>query len=164
MVEKIIAGLAVAVIMAVSTWAWRKFLRPEIRIMTATEQGPTSRELGFTETAVKITIWNQSGKDIQIKDIRLMFCGNFGAPVAQEAPPGRSHRELPVSLTSGADENWFIPAQRLSELLRSLYHPQQMVDPAMKNVKLHARCMTGTGKVYKSPSFMFSTDPNSHWP
>ncbi len=37
--------------------------------MTATEPGPTSRELGFTEPAVKITVLNKSSKDVKIKGI-----------------------------------------------------------------------------------------------
>ena len=160
----IVAPLIVAVIIAVSAWIWRKFFRPEIRIMTATEQGPTNRrELGFTEPAVKITIMNKSSKDITIKDIRLMFCGAFGASVALEAPSGRSHCELPVNLASGADDHWYIPAEKLSKLLRSLYHPQPRGKSSMKKVKLHARCITGTGKVYKGSPFLFPTDPGVHW-
>ena len=159
----IIAGLIVAVIIAVSAWIWRKFFRPEIRIMTATEQGPVSRELGFTEPTVKITVMNKSSKDIQIKDIRLMFCGFFGASVKPEAPAGRSHRRLPVSLASSAEEIWHLPAEQISGLLRSLYRPQQEGKSSMKKVKLHARCITGTGKVYKGYTFLFSTDPDSHW-
>ena len=119
LLETVIAGLTVVVITAVSTWIWRQLFRQEIGIMIATEQGPTSRELGFTEPAVKITLMNKSGKEIRIKDIRLMFCGVFGVSVAPEAPAGRSHRGLPVSLASGAEEIWYIPAEQLSALLRS---------------------------------------------
>ena len=162
-VATLVGTLAATVITAVGVWTWRKFFRPGIRIMTATEKGPIGRELGFTEAHVKITLMNKSSKDVQIKDIRLMFCGAFGASVAPEAPAGRSHRGLPVSLAAGTDEIWYIPAERLSRLLRSLYHPPSRAKSSLKKVRLHARCITGTGNAYKSSAFLFSTDPNSHW-
>ena len=161
--ESVVAGLAIAVITAVGTWTLRRIFRPEIRIVAAIEQGPTSRELGFTEPAVKITLTNKSGNEIRIRDIRLMFCGVFGAPVAPEAPPGRSHPELPASLASGALDHWHIPAEQLSSLLRSLHRPRHNTATAIHNLKLYARCITGTDKVYKSSSFLFSTDSDSHW-
>ena len=161
--EQVIAGLAVLVIAAVVAWTFRSIFRPEIRIVAATEQGPTSREFGFTEPAVKITLTNSSGKEIRIRDIRLMFCRGFGAPVAPEAPPGRSHLELPASLASGTGGHWYIPAERLSDLLRSLQMPPKRATTETHNPKLYARCATGTDKVYRSSSFRFSTDSSSHW-
>ena len=89
-IAAIIAGLALAVFTLVGVWLFRKVFRPEIRIVTAIEKGPTRRNLGFTEAAVKITLTNESTKDIRIKDIRLMFCGHFGRAVAIEAPAARS--------------------------------------------------------------------------
>ena len=164
LLETVIAGLAVVVITAVGTWIWRKIFRPEIRIIAATEQGPTSLELGFTEPAIKITLTNKSRNEIRIKDVRLMFCGVFGARVAPEAPAGRSHRNLPVSLASGAVDHWYIPAEKLSDLLRSLYRPREHAATETYNLKLYARYITGTDKVYKSSLLLFSTDSNSHWP
>lgn len=161
--DTVIAGLAVVVISAVGTWMIRRIFRPEIRIVAATEQGPTSRDLGFTEPAVKITLTNKSGNEIRIMDVRLMFCGVFGAPVAPEAPPGRSHPELPATLAAGALDHWYIPAERLSSLLRSLHRPRHNSATEIHNLKLYARCITGTDRVYKSSSFRFSTDSNSHW-
>ena len=163
LLEKIIAGLAVVVITAVGTWILRKIFRPEIRIVAATEQGPTTRELGFTEPAVKITLTNKSGNEIRIEDVRLMFCGVFGAQVAPEALPGRSHPKLPASLASGAVDHWYVPAEQLSALLRSLHRTRGNVATEIPKVKLYARCITGTGKVYRSSSFHFSTDSNTHW-
>ena len=160
--ETVIAGLAVVVISAVGAWILRKIFRPEIRIVAAAEQGPTSRELGFTEPAVKITLTNKSGNEILIRDIRLMFCGVFGAPVASEAPPGRSHPKLPAGLASGAIDHWYIPAEQLSDLLRSLYRPRKSAATETHNLKLYARCVTGTDKVHRSSSFPFSTDSSSH--
>ncbi len=78
LVEQIIAGLTVAVITGGSIWLWRDFFRPELQILTVIEQGPTSREFGFTEPAVKITVMNKSSESVQIKDICLIFCGDFG--------------------------------------------------------------------------------------
>lgn len=161
---EVIGGLILAILVPFGIWFFRKLFRPEIRITTAIEKGPTSRELGFTEPAVKITLVNVSSKDIQIKDIRLMFSKHFGASVAPEAPPGRSHSELPASLATGAEESWYIPAQQLSSLLRSLSRPPNKAGTVPTTVPLHARCLTGINKFYKGASFSFSTDPNSLWP
>ena len=145
-------------------WIFRKLFRPEIRLTTAVEKGPTTRELGFTEPAVKITLANVGSKDIQVKDIRLMFSKHFGASIAPKAPPGRSHPELPASLPTGAEESWYIPAQQLSSLLRSLCRPPSKAGTVPTAVRLYARCMTGTNRIYKGPSFSISTDPNSLCP
>ena len=161
---EVIGGLVLAVMVPFGIWFFRKLFRPEIHIITAVEKGPTTRELGFTEPAVKITLANVSSKDIQVKDIRLMFSKHFGASIAPEAPPGRSHPELPASLATGAEESWYIPAQQLSSLLRSLYHPPNKAGTAPTAIRLYARCLTGTNRIYKGPSFSFSTDPHSLWP
>ena len=162
-IAAIIAGLIVSILVAFGPWLWRKLFRPEIRIMTATKQGPTSRELGFTEPAVKITIINKSDKALQIRDIRLMFCSAFGVAVHPKAPGGFSHRQLPVCLASGASDHWYIPAEQLSAFLRGLHHLPGKAGAAMPNLKIYARCITSTDKVYKGPSFPFSTDSNSFW-
>ena len=136
-------------------WTWRRGSRGKIRVETRTERGPETRELGFTETAIKITVMNESGSVVSIRDIRLMFCGAYGVPVKLIAPPGRSHPELPASLKSGAEGNWYIPAEQLSALLYDLYRPPSTTRPKRGKVKLRARCIIGSGKVYKSPAFSF---------
>ena len=163
-IAAIIAGLVLTALVPVMAWLFRKVFRPEIHIVSAMEKGPTSRELGFTEPAVRITLTNKRSKSIRIKDIRLMFCGHFGASIAPEAPAGRSHRALPVSLASGKDDHWFIPAEKLSALLRSLHRPPKITGTELGTVTLYARCVTGTNQIYKGPSFPFSTDSNSNWP
>lgn len=163
MLEQIGATIIGGIALIVLGWAWRRFSGDRIQIQTAVEQGPTSRELGFTEPAVKITVINKSESEIEIKDIRLMFCRAFGASVVPEAPPGRSHPELPVRLNSGAEENWYIPAAQLSELLRSLHRPRSSTRTAEGTLKLFARCITGTDRICKSPAFKFPKDRNAHW-
>lgn len=158
----IISGIVLAIIIPIGVWLFKRVFRPDIRLSAAIEKGPTTRELGFTEPAVKITLANVSNKDIQIKDIRLMFSKHFGASIAPEAPPGRSHPELPASLATGAEESWYIPAQQLSNLLCSLCRPPNRAGTAPTAVRLYARCITGTNRIYKGPSFSFSNDPNSH--
>ena len=129
--------------------------------MTAKETAPPIRKLGFLEPTVKITIINKSDKAIQIRDIRLMFCGAFGAAVASEAPGGFSHRKLPVCLASGASDHWYVPAEKLSALLRGLHHPPGKAGAATSNLEIYARCITSTDKVYKGPPF--SLDSNSRF-
>ena len=164
MLEQFGEALSVKVLTDVMNWIRRRFARDRIRVETLLQRGPTSRELGFTETAIKVTVVNESEKAIRIKDVRLMFCGAFGASVAPTAPAGRSHPALPMRLDSGAEENWFIPAEKLSGLLCSLHHPQSPTRAATRTVMLHARCITGVGRVYKSCAFPFSTNPDSRWP
>ena len=160
---EVIGGLIIAILVPFGNWFFRMLFRPELRITTAVEKGPTTRALGFTEPAVKVSLANVSSKDIQIKDIRLMFSRHFGASIAAEAPPGRSHPELPASLTTGAEESWYIPAQKLSSLLHSLCRPPNKGGTVPAAVRLYVRCMTGTNRIYKGPSFTISTDPNSLW-
>ena len=148
----------------VMNWTQRRFARGGIRVEAMLESGTVTREYGFTEKALKVTVMNESESEIKIRDIRLIFCGAYGASVAPEAPQGRSHSELPVSLDSGMEKDWYIPEEKLSELFRSLYHPQLSTQSEREMVTLHARCITGTGKVYKSSSFQFPTDPNAHGP
>lgn len=104
-IAKVIAGVILLVIAPIGGWFLRKVFRPEIHIETTIEKGPTTRELGFTEPAVKITLVNNSTKDIQIRDIRLIFCRHFGASIVPEAPPGRSHHQLPLTLPSGKEDS-----------------------------------------------------------
>ncbi len=159
----IIVRLAVSAISRASTWIFERRFRPEIHIDSAIEQRPANRELGFTEPVVKITLTNKSWTEVRIRDIRLMFCGVFGASITPEAPRGRSHLELPASLPSGEVGHWYIPAEQLSDLLRSLYRPPDAPASEFHDLKLYARCITGTGKVYRGSSFAFSTDSNAHW-
>ena len=142
-------------------WIWRRSSRGKIRVETRLERGPSTRELGFTESAIKISVVNESVAAITIVDIRLMFSGGYGASVAPLPPPERSHPKLPASIKSGTEGDWYIPAEKLSALLYDLYHPPSTTKPIMRKVKLYARCITGSGKVYKSPAFSFPTDPGS---
>lgn len=159
-IEAVIAGLILSALIPLV----RRILRPEIRVRAAIEKGPVIPALGFTEPAVRITLANRSGKDIQIRDVRLMFCGHFGASIDPKAPPGRTHPKLPASLPAGSEEHWYIPAEMLSGLLASLHRPRQEPEFASTKIKLYARCMTGANRCYRSPPFSFSTDRNSHWP
>ena len=160
----VIAAVIAGLILLALTPVVRRILRPEIRVRAAIEKGPTTTALGFTEPAVRITLANKSGRDIQITDVRLMFCGHFGASIAPEAPPGRTHPKLPASLAVGSEEHWYIPAQKLSGLLASLHRPRKEPDFALATVKLYARCMTGANTCYKGLPFSFSTDWDSDWP
>lgn len=141
----------------------RQFSRKAVRIETVLEQGPSTRRSGFTEPVVKIIVVNESDHSIKIIDIRLIFCGEYGAPIELEAPPERFHPVLPVDLDSGTQENWYIPAEKLSSLLRLIHRPPSTTIQTSGEVRLHARCISGEGKVFKSPAFQFSLNPNSHW-
>ena len=136
-------------------WIRRRLVRKAVRIETVIERGPVTRRSGFTEPAIKVTVMNESKRLIKIRDIRLMFCGDYGASVLLKAPPERSHPELPMDLDSGTDAHWYIPAEQLYTLLSSLYQPPSTTGPTSREFTLRARCITGTGKVYRSSPFLF---------
>lgn len=157
-----ILGLLIAVpsfaILLLRWWAQKK-----VRVGTIVERGPMSLEHGIVESAVRITLANESKQSIEIKDIRLIFCGKYGASVAPEAPKGRSHPELPTQLDSGSEISWYIPGEKLSDMLRSLHAPTT-VPLSSRTVKLHVRCTGATGRVYKGSSFLFSLKPSEYSP
>lgn len=141
-------------------WIRRRLVRKAVRIEAVIERGPVTRRSGFTEPAIKVTVMNESKRSIKIRDIRLMFCGNYGAPVKPRAPEERSHPELPMDLDSGTDAHWYIPAEKLYALLCDLYQPPSTTGSTSREFTLHARCITGTGKVYRSSLFRF---PRPEW-
>ena len=161
-VVTVVGGAILAALTALGTWLWRRFVRPEIRLSATTEAGPASRELGFTEPAVKITVSNVGSSPVVIKDVRLMFCRGFGAAVAADAPSGRAHPKLPVSLEAGTDEIWYVPAEKLSGLLCGLRRPERGGSPRSQ-VKLDVRCVAGN-RVHQGARILFPTDPGAHWP
>lgn len=158
----ILGGLIAVVTLVVPSIFWLRGRRPiqnKVRIETVVEPGPcypeVSRELGFTPPAVKISVVNEGEQTIKLSDIRIMFSGEYGCPVVTEAPPGRQHPKLPSDLNPGTVEHWYINAEYLAGLLLSLHRPPSTTVSRSRKVKLHARCISGTGKVYKSPSFLF---------
>ena len=160
----VVASIIAAAFLGLAGLLWKKYFRHDIRILSVVEKGPTSREFGFTEPAVKITIYNKTSRDIVVVDIRLMFCGNFGESVVFPAPEGRSHRDLPATLRAGSEEHWYVPAEQLSDHFLRLYRPRNQAANQTGNLRLYARCLTGTGKVYQGSLLLFSTDARSHWP
>lgn len=139
----------------------RFHLRRSVRIEITEERGPVSRQYGFTEKSVNVTVKNHSGADMTIEDVRLMFTNAYGAPVLSEAPQPRSHPKLPVTLDSGTVKIWYFPAEKLSSLLQSLsVEPQKNGE----RVKVWPRVTTSSGDGFRGPSLWLSTDPNSHWP
>ena len=157
-----ILGCLLAVIPFVF-WLKRRSGQGKLRIETVVEQGPVSRESGLTQPAVKITVANEGEQSIKVSDVRLMFCGRYGVPVESQAPLERQHPALPTDLNSGTVEHWYVPAEDLSRLLRWLHRSPSTTVSMSRKVRLHARCISGTGKVYKSSSFHFSVNPNVHF-
>lgn len=152
----------IALLVGTANWIRQRLTKGGIRIETAIERGPVTRQSGFTEPAVKITVVNEGGHPVKIRDVRLMICRDYGAPVAAEAPPERFHTELPFDLQPGADESWYIPAEKLANLLHALHRPLTTTASSSRMVALHARCIDGGGKGYKSRAFQFSVDQNAH--
>ncbi len=136
----------------------KRVARKTVRIETMIEPGPVSKELGLTEPAVKITAINEGESTVSIADIRLMFCGDYGASVAPEAPLGRTHPSLPEVLEIGEVKVWYVPAEKLSSLLNSLHRPRSTTVQKSRKLRLHPRCISTTGAVYKGPCFEFSLD------
>ena len=143
-------------------WLWDRLpTHGGIRIEIGEERGPVSREYGFTQKAVKVTVTNQIDRAIEIQDVRLMFTKTHGVPVMAEAPPPRSHPALPTTLDPESAKSWYVPAENLASLLQHLSSKQV----SEKGVaKLRPRVTSTTGRVYRGSDWRFSTDVGSHWP
>ena len=135
-------------------------LTKRVHIETDEARGPTTREHGFTESSVRVTIKNDSGEQLSVTDIRLMFCRRYGFPVLTDAPLLRSHPSLPAVLNSGTSMTWHFPAEKMAGVLTNL-----SLVPSGQSVStnLRPRITTAGGKVYKGKSIEFSIDVNSHW-
>ena len=152
--------LAVGALLTVMFTAVKDWLiaRRGIRVSAAEKSGPTSRELGFTEAAVEITVSNQKGEAVVIKDIRLMFARHHGTPLPE--PPPRTHSELPARLEPGTEETWYFPAEKLASLLQ---HFSSRPSPEERMAKIRPRVATTAGTVYRGRSMRFPMDVDSHW-
>lgn len=154
-----ILGVALTVL---KDWIWDRLpTHGGIRIDIGEERGPVSREHGFTEKAVKITVNNQSDRAIDIQDVRLMFTKTHGVPVMPNAPPPRSHDSLPTTLEPETTKSWYFPAEKLASLLQSL-SPKEVSDKTV--AKLRPRVTSTTGRVYRGSDWRFSIDVATHWP
>ena len=158
----LLAALFGVVFNSIKDWLWNRFSdRRRIRIEIIEEHGPISRQLGFTEKALKVTVTNRGETNIEIEDLRLMLAGSYGVPVLPEAPPGRSHSRLPASLSSGGAESWFYSAEKLASLIAILSSDPK---PQGNKVSLVPQVKTSAGKVYKGTAHRFIADVNAHWP
>ena len=155
-----IGGLLVFIFLLPKDWLHGR-LRRELQISTVEERGPTSHEYGFTEKAVKVTVRNVTDSTIEITDLRLNFCGNYGFPVLQDAPPLREHSALPVNLSPRAAMSWYFPAEKLASIALNL-SPKSLAEES--EVDLRPQISDVSGKVHKGSRFRFSKDIASHWP
>ena len=143
------------------TWngAWRMGLRISV---VGIENGPTTRSLGFTEPALRVTLSNTGKRAVRVTDLRLMFSGPFGLPVPPEAPDGRSHPKVPVRISTAEELVWYFPAQATSRMLNALFMPSRRTGHDV--VTVYVRCRFGSGAVCVSRLVRFPTDQEVHWP
>ena len=132
-----------------------------IHIEIEEERGPVSREYGFTEKSVKVTVRNQSDRTIEIQDVRLMFTKAYGVPSMIEAPQPRSHDALPTTLEPEMAKSWHFPAEKLASLLQLLSAKQVFEKPI---AILTPQVTSAGGRVYRGSKWRFSMDVNAHWP
>ena len=93
-------------------WSWHRLpTQRGIRTETEEERGHISREYGFTEKAAKVTVKNESGDEIEVQNIRLMFTGTYGVPVLPDAPLSRSNPKLPATLDSRTAKSCYSDAR-----------------------------------------------------
>ena len=139
---------------------WSRFpLRRPLRIHAEIERGPCDLdhpEHGFTEPAIKVTVKNRGSNPARVADVRLGFAGQFGASVAPEAPPLRTHPVLPFDRSSGDFAAWYIPAERLSALLRGLHLP-----PVSTAIPVRPLVTVGD-QVHKGRVLQIPTDPRNY--
>ena len=123
-----------------------RFIFKSVNIETHEERGPTTRKEGFTESSVKVSVKNNTGHQLSIVDVRLMFSGSHGFPVLPEAPSLRKHPALPATLNTGESIAWHFPAEKMARFLTDVSLPPAEQKPL---VKLRPRVTVATGKVYK---------------
>ena len=138
----------------------RSYKRKGVLIETEIEQGPTSREYGFTEPAVKATFNNASGVPIGIRDVRVILTRGLGIPVDTDAPPARTHSELPATVPAGSSLTWYFPAEMLSSRVLWLSSP---VRSPRDFVRVRVEFTEINGGSYMGPWFRLSLNPSSHW-
>ena len=157
---QVLVGAVLSVLLAVVVAKGCQILSKGVSIEVKEEPGPTSREHGFTENSIKVTIKNDSGMQISIEDIRLMFSRSHGFPVLTQVPTGRDHPSLPAPLDSGRSLTWHFPAERMAGFLDNL----STKSAASRGVaNLRPRVTTTTGRTYKGRKFTFSLNVNAHW-
>ena len=128
-----------------------------IRIRTEIEPGPTSRQYGFTETAIKVTVVNNSPIAAEIHDIRLMIDKKYGVSLPKDAPVPRHHATLPQAIEPGLSNTWYFGTERTSSRIKTLY-------PGIgETCMLRARVETVAGKVYRGDKFEFFTGINAYF-
>ena len=160
MLDTIIAAVLLKFIDILFGWAQEKNnARKGIYIDTKLERGPTSREHGFTETAVKVTLMNETGQRLTIQDIRLMFCGTHGLPVLPQAPVPRSHPTLPAPIDSGSAATWYFGVETVAQFF------QTVSDPASKTqqVRVRPKFTTVTRKTFTDRTIRLSTDVDAYF-
>ena len=131
-----------------------------IYIDTRLERGPTSYEYGFTETAVKVTLRNETGRKLTIQDIRLMVCGAYGIPIPSAAPVPRCHPTMPADIETESGEIWYFGAEQVVKFFHYSLEPNSK----RKHVKVRPKFTTAAGKVFKGAPIRLSTDANAYWP
>lgn len=171
----ILGAMASGVTLASVLWKWGWHLVNVVRginvdvqpsgqkgvdVETQLERGPTSREYGFTETGVKVTLMNKTGQRMTIKDVRLMFSRHHGLPVLPEAPIARSHPTLPADIEPESAATWYFGAEQVAKFF------QIVLDPAAKinTVSVYPQFATVTGRTFRGPWIRLSTDVNAYWP
>lgn len=156
-------ALICAGVVALARWGWR-FVNVvsgiSVDIETQLERGPTSWELGFTETGVKVTLMNKTGQRMTIKDVRLMFSRRHGLPVPKNAPKPRSHPTLPADIEPESAATWYFGAEKVAVFFQTVSDPAAKTD----TVSVHPKFTTVTGRVFRGPWIRLSTDINAYWP
>ena len=140
-------------------WITRKVVGDDrIKIRSEIKYGPISREYGATETAIEVTVVNNSPINVEIYSVRLMIDKKFGVPLPDQAPVPRQHDQLPKRIKSGLSRTWYFGTERTSLFVLTFY-------PAIgEKWALRPRVETVAGDVYKGDEIEFLTDANAYSP
>ena len=130
-----------------------------LRVFTEEVAGRITVRHGFPQNSLQVTVANRGDANAEIREMRLMFSRKFGVPLG-EAPPPRSHSELPAMIEPGTAGTWFFPAETVAQTLQG-WSPKFPSSPS--ETLLRARVTTSTGDVYWSRRRRFSLDVNAHW-
>ena len=161
-VVSVIGSLTVAAALVLLRWGFKKYIKPDLWIVFEIVRGPVTRELGFTESAVKIKVANTVSDAVEIQTIELMFSQQFGFKVEERAHAGFSHPKLPSRLDGHSAEYWYIPAERASRVIRSL-RTLKRDGTVSRSVKVRVRCTLSSGRIFHSRRRDFPTDLSEYW-
>lgn len=134
-------------------WHWR------IRVSAEEIGNPTTREFGFAQNSVTVTVANRGSSTVEVQDVRLVFARRYGFPPLDK-PPAPTNPKLPTRLDAGTAQTWHFPAEDLAVTLQNL---AVIASTKRRLALLRPRVLTSVGSSHRGRRISFARDVNAHW-